>query len=222
MVGHAGDVGAAGGGVAEDDGDRRDAGGRKPGQITEDGAPGDEDLLLGRQIGTPGLDEADAGQPVGEGDVVGPQGLLQRPGIAGSAAHGRVVGGDQALHAFHRSDAGDEGGADRVVAAPGGERGEFEEGRVGIEEQLDALAGEQLAALAVPFDVLRPAARERLRVLGVEVGELREHGLAVGGVVGTVGVQGGREDGHRRTSGMSRRRDRSHSPRALACGSKRC
>ena len=71
-------------------------------------AAGDEDLLLGGQVGAAGLDEADHGQPVGEGDLVGAQRLLQRPRVAGAAAHRRVVGGDQALDALDHADAGDD------------------------------------------------------------------------------------------------------------------
>ena len=67
------------------------------------------------------------------------------------------------------------------VAAPGGQRAELEERRVLVEQQLDALAGEQLAALVVALGVLRPAAGDRLGVLGVDLGELGEHRLAVGG-----------------------------------------
>ncbi|CAM5702648.1 hypothetical protein STENM327S_02821 [Streptomyces tendae] len=196
VVGHAGDVGAPRGRVAEDDGDGGDPGRRQPCEVPEDRAAGDEDLLLGGQVGAAGLDEADAGQPVGEGDVVGAQGLLQRPGVAGAAAHGGVVGGDQALDALDDADAGDERGADRVLAPPGRQRRQLQEGRVRVEEQLDALAGEELAALAVPGDVLLAAALEGLGVFGVQVGELGEHGLAVRAVVGVGGVQGGGEDGH--------------------------
>ena len=116
----------------------------------------------------------------------------------------------------------ESGGADGVVAAPGGQRGQFQERGVGVQQQLDALAGQQLAAPPVPLDVLLAAARERLGVLGLQFGELGEHGLAVGLVVGAGGVESGPQNRHSRISGMSRWRERSHSPSALACGSKRC
>ena len=51
VVGHAGDVGAARGGVAEHQRDGRDARGRQPGQVPEHLPAGDEDLLLGGQVG---------------------------------------------------------------------------------------------------------------------------------------------------------------------------
>ena len=56
---------------------------------------------------------------------------------------------------------------------------ELEERAARVDEQLDALARHQLAARVVPVDVLLPAAGHRLGVLGVEVGELLQHRLAV-------------------------------------------
>ena len=61
-----------------------------------------------------------------------------------------------------------------------GQRRELQERRPGVEEQLDPLARGELAAGVVAVDVLLPAARHRDRVLGVEVGELLQHRLAVG------------------------------------------
>ena len=57
VVGHAGDVRAARGGVAEHQRDGRNACRRQPGQVAEALSAGDEDLLLRRQIGAAGLDE---------------------------------------------------------------------------------------------------------------------------------------------------------------------
>ena len=71
-------------------------------------------------------------------------------------------------------------GADGEVGAPAGQRRQLEERRALVDEQLDPLAGQQLAALVVPVDVLLAAAGDRLGVLGVERGELLEHRLAVG------------------------------------------
>ena len=69
VVGHARQVGAAGCRVAEDEGDRRDAVGRRRGQVAERAPAGDEDVLLGGQVGAAGLDEVDRRQTVLEGDV---------------------------------------------------------------------------------------------------------------------------------------------------------
>ena len=108
--------------------------------------------------------------------------FLSVHGLLGAAAHGRVVGGDQALDALDDADAGDDAGADGVVAAPGGQRRQLQERRVGVEEQLDPLAGQQLAAGVVALDVLLAAAGQRLGVLGLELGELPA----------SIGLRGGR------------------------------
>ena len=181
VVGHPRQVGAAGRRVAEDEGDRRDAVGRRPRQVAERAPAGDEDVLLGGQVGAAGLDEVDRRQAVLEGDVGSAERLAQRERVARPALHRRVAGADQALDTADDADAGDDAGADGVRRAVGGERAELEERRVLVEEQLDALAGEQLAALVVALGVLRPAAGDRLGVLGVDLGELGEHRLAVGG-----------------------------------------
>ena len=222
-----GQVGAAGRRVAEHEGDRRDAVRRRPGQVAERAPAGDEDVLLGRQVGAAGLDEMDRRQAVLEGDVGGAERLAQRVRVARPAAYRRIAGADQAFHAADDADAGDDAGADGVVRAVRRQRAELEERGVLVDEQLDALAGKQLAALVMALGVLRPAAGDRLGVLGVDLGELGEHRLPVGGELG------GRsrahpsarcdENGHSTASasGMSTWRDRSHSPSALACGSKR-
>ena len=115
------------------------------------------------------------GQPVLLGDLRGPEDLLDRPGVAGAALHGRVVRGDHALDALDHADAGDHAGADGEVGAPAGQRRQLEERRALVDEQLDPLAGQQLAAGVVALDVLLAAAGDRLGVLGVEVGELLQH-----------------------------------------------
>ena len=118
VVGHARQVGAAGGRVAEHEGDRRDPVRRRPGEVAERAPAGDEDLLLGRQVGAAGLDEVDHRQPVLEGDVGGAERLAQRERVARPASHGRVVGADQALDAADDADAGDDAGADGVRRVP--------------------------------------------------------------------------------------------------------
>ena len=111
VVGHAGDVGAARGRVAEDQRDGGDTGRRQPGQVAEHLPARDEDLLLGGQVGTAGLDQGDHRQPVLRGDLVGAQDLLERPRVGGAALDRRVVGDDHALDALDDADAGDHAGA---------------------------------------------------------------------------------------------------------------
>ena len=180
VVAHAGHVGATRGGVAEDQRDRRLLAGAGAGEVAEQLAAGDEDLLLRRQVRAPGLHERDRGQPVLLGDLRGPEDLLDRPRVRGAALHRRVVGADHHLDALDDADAGDDAGADREVRAPRGERGELEERGALVDEQLDALAGQQLAAGVVAGDGLLPAAGDRLGLLGVQRGDLLQHRLAVG------------------------------------------
>src|SRR5690606_17355039 len=222
VVAHPWHVGAACGGVAEDQGDGGDAGGGEPGEVAEEPPAGDEDLALAGQVGAAGLDQVDQRHPVLLGDLHRPHGLAAGPRVAGAAAHRGVVGDDHALGALDHADAGDDAGADREVAAPGGQRGQLQERRVRVEQQLDPLPGEELATAAVPLDVLLAAAGQRLGVFGVDLGELAEHRLARLRVAGGGGVQAGSQYGHGSSaSGTSRCRPRSHSPSALACGSDR-
>ena len=51
-------------------------GGRQPGQVAEHLTAGDEDLLLGRQVGAAGFHQRDHRQPVLERDLVGAQNLF--------------------------------------------------------------------------------------------------------------------------------------------------
>ena len=178
VVAHPGHVGAAGGGVAEDDRDRRHLGGRRAGDVAEQLAAGDEDLLLRRQISPAGLDQGDGRQPVLLGDLRGAEDLLHRPRVRRATLHRRVVRGDHALDALDDADAGDHAGADGEVRAPAGQRRQLEERAAGVDEQLDPLARHQLAAGVVALDVLLTAAGHRDRVLCLEVGDLGEHRLA--------------------------------------------
>ena len=177
VVAHARHVGAAGGRVAEHQRHGGPLVGRGPGEVAEQLPARDEDLLLRRQVGAAGLDEVHRGQPVLVGDLRRPERLLQRPRVAGAALHGRVVGHDHALDALDHPDAADHAGADGEVRAPARQRHQLQERRALVDEQLDALARQQLAALAVPLVVALAAAVDGLRVLGVQRGDLVQHRL---------------------------------------------
>ena len=75
---------------------------------------------------------------------------------------------------------GEHAGADGEVGAPRGERRQLEQRGVGVDEQLDALAAQQLAALAVAGDVLVAAAVVDERQLAVVLGEQRQQVGPVG------------------------------------------
>lgn len=196
MIGYAGDVGTARGGVAENQRNGRDPGRRQPGQVAEHLSAGDENLFLGGQIGPAGFHQRNDGKPVFEGDLVGPQYLSKRPRIAGAALDRRVVGDDHAFHAADRADAGDQAGADLEVAAVGGQRAQLQERGVRVDEQLDAFPWCQVAAGVVPVDVFGATAGERLGQFGVDLVELAAHRRGRLVVGGSVRVQCGLQHGH--------------------------
>ncbi len=115
-----------------------------------------EDVVLHRQERAPGVDEVDARQLVGAGDLLRAQVLLDGDRVVGAALHGRVVGDDDALAALDAPDAGDDAGArDGVGVVRLGvhpvrrQRAQLEEGAAGVEQRVDPVAGEHLAALGV-------------------------------------------------------------------------
>ena len=148
-------IGAARRARAHDDGDLRDALRRHLRLIVED-APEmpfvGKDLVLLRQERAAGVDHVDARQPVLARDVLRAQMLLHRQRIVGAALDGRVVGDDHALAPRNAADAGDDAGRMHVAAieAEGGQRRKFEERGARIDQQVDALARQHLAARGVP------------------------------------------------------------------------
>ena len=157
LVGHRGDVGAAGGARAHHRGDLRDALRGEVGLVEEDPAEVllvGEHVVLHRQERAAGVDEVDARQPVGPGHLLRAQVLLDRDRVVGAALDGGVVGDDHALAARDPADAGDDAGRGDGVAAvvvhPGrGQRAQLEERAAGVEQPVDPVAGQQLAAVEV-------------------------------------------------------------------------
>jgi hypothetical protein len=109
------------------------------------------------------------------GDFLRPQMLLHGQGEVGAALHRRIVGDDHDLAARDPADAADHARARRAVGvlriavhAVGGQLADLEEGRAGIQQAVDAVAGQQLAARDVAVAAgVGPAARG-LGHLGVE------------------------------------------------------
>ncbi|MGC0347435.1 hypothetical protein RKD34_003015 [Streptomyces sp. SAI-218] len=156
LVAHRGDVGAPGRAGSEDGGDLRDPGPRHPGLVVED--PPEvlavrEDLVLHRQEGAAGVHQVDARQAVVERDLLCAQVLLHRHRVVRAALDGGVVGDDHALAPAHPPDPGDDPGRRglAVVQPVGGERGQLQEGRAGVEQGVDPVPGQQLAARGVPL-----------------------------------------------------------------------
>ena len=196
VVAHARDVRTARRAVAEHERDRGDSEAGQLGEVAEDVARRDEEVGLCRQVGAAGFDEVDDRQTVLPGDVERPQVLLQGVRVHRPAAHRRIVGDDDALDVRDDTDAGDDRGADVEVAAVCGERRELEKRRVGIEEQFDPLAGEQLAAGAVALDIALSPTGDSDRDLLVVFGDHREHLVAVRQEPFGMVVDQRLEDGH--------------------------
>src|SRR6185295_1622369 len=76
------------------------------------------------------------------------------------ALDGRVVGDDEDLAAGDAADPRDDARAGGlvVVHVERGQRGKLEERRFVVQQEIDTLADGQLALLAMPLEILRPAA----------------------------------------------------------------
>src|SRR5690606_25665817 len=223
-----GDVGAARGGGAHHGGDLRDPLTAHPRLMVEDPpevvAVG-EHLVLHRQIGAAGVDEIEAGQAVLLRDLLGAQVLLHRHREVGAALDGRGVGEDEAVAAVDHPDPGDDPGARRgpVVHPLRRERCDLEEGAAGIEELVDAFAGEELAAGAVLLPRRLGPAPGRGRETLPQLGDQGVHrggagrGLRRGGVDGGAQLLHGahrtsRVAGSARVSAMSVRKAEASAP----------
>ena len=118
LVAHRRDVCAAGRARAHDERHLRDPGRRHPRLVVEDPAEVvavREDLGLERQERAAQIDQVDARQPVLEGDLLGPQVLLDGHRVVGAALDRGVVGDDHAGGPLDATDAGDDPGARRLV-----------------------------------------------------------------------------------------------------------
>ena len=204
LVRHRRHVGAAGGAGAHHDRDLRDALRGHLRLVVEDPPevlPVGEDLGLERQERAARVDEIDAGEPVLLGHLLRSQVLLHREREVRAALDGRVVRDDHALAALDDADARDDARARRavVVHLPGGERVQLEEGRAGVDEQVDALPRRQLAARAVPLRRLLAAAARDLRRPLAHLGDELLHPLAPARELLGVAVELRGQDGHARS-----------------------
>ena len=118
-----------------------------------------EDLVLHRQEGAAGIDEIDHAELVLERDVLRADVFLGRDREERAALHGRVVRDEHVGHAVHGPDARDDATAGRfvVVLAVTAQGRQLEEGCAFVDHAVDAVAGHDLPAGAVPFDRTRAA-----------------------------------------------------------------
>ena len=180
VIAHAGEVGPTGGGGAEHDADGGDALRRQLGEPPELLTAGHEDVGLARQVGSSGLHQEQEREAVLLRHVHGTEELADGGRARRPAADGGVVGDDEALGVRHLGQRNHHAAADRVAGLQPGQRAELEHRRAGIDERLEALAHEHLAAGQVSFHVLCTAAGEDEFLLGAYVVDEHAHG---GGVV---------------------------------------
>jgi len=151
LVAHRRHVGAAGGAATHDAGNLGDALRthlrlvvENPAEVVAVG----EDFGLVRQVGAAAVDQIDARQPVGLGNFLRAEMLLDRQRIVSAAFDRRVVAHDHRLAPGDAADAGDDPGARdlALVHVAGGKLADFEKRRARIEQPFDAVAGQQFAA----------------------------------------------------------------------------
>ena len=121
-----------------------------------------EHLVLHRQERAAGVHQRHRGQPVLQRHGLRAQVLLHRHRVVGAALDGGVVGDDDALPAADPADPGDDarGGRLVVVHAVRGKGRDLQERRAGVQQVVDALARQQLAAGGV-LGARRLAAADR-------------------------------------------------------------
>jgi hypothetical protein len=140
-----------------------------------------EDLVLARQERAARIDQIDARQAVLLRDLLRAQVLLHRHRVVGAALHRRVVGDDHAFLPWTRPMPAimPAAGASLVVHAVGGELADLEEGRARVEQAVDALARQELAARRMALARLGVAAERDLGRTGAQVVDLSLEGRGV-------------------------------------------
>jgi len=184
LVAHGRHVCAAGGATAHHRRDLRDACRAHRRLVVENAAEVigvGEDLILHRQKRAARVHQIHARQPVLQRDLLRAQVLLDRDGVVCAALYCGIVGDDHALASGDRADAGDDAGRRRfaVVHLPRGQRREFEERRVGVNQTINAVADEELALLGVAPPGLCVAALPHLRQACAQFGGQRAMVLGV-------------------------------------------
>ena len=145
-----------------------------------------KDLVLHRQEGAAGIHHVDARKIVLPRDVLRAQMLLHRQRIVGAALDGGVIGDDDAFPPRDAADAGDDARRMHVAAieAVGGQRRQFEECGAGIDQEVDAVARQHLAARGVPLARGLAAAAGDLLELVAQFADKAAHDVGVAGEFG--------------------------------------
>ncbi len=124
--------------------------------------------------------------------------LLHGDGEVRSALHRRVVGDDQRFAAMNAADTGDQPGRGRVPAvhAVRGQRRKLEERAARVEQRLNALPRQQLAARGVLAPGVFPAAERCRFQLLAQVRRERGHALVIGAETIARRIDFGLDAGH--------------------------
>ncbi len=136
-----------------------------------------KDLGLQRQKCSARINQVDAGQVIFFRDLLCPQMLFDRQRIIGAALDGGIIRDNHAFLSLDQSDARDNscGGSLVLIHIPCRQRTQFEKGRIGIAQQLNAFACQQFIAFAMFRNrVARP-------LLAVPVERVARVGRAVAG-----------------------------------------
>jgi hypothetical protein len=196
LVRHRRHVGAARGAGTHNHRNLRDARGRQRRLIVENAA---EMLAIGkdvgplRQVGTAGIDEIDARQPVLARNFLCTQMLLYRQRIVGAPFDRGVIADNYAFAPEYPADAGnDAGGANGVlVHAVGGKRRQFKKRRTVIDQRHHALARQELSPRKVTFPRARRSTLGGCSAALLKLSDKRAHGHFVGGELRRCGVDVG-------------------------------
>ena len=164
LVAHRRDVGAPGGTGSHHDSDLRDVLRGEARLVVEDASEVltiGEDVGLQREKGPARVDEVEARQVVLLRDLLGAQVLLHGEREVRAALDRGVVRDEDAAAALDHPDPRHDAGRRRlaVVDLPRGKRVQFQECRAGVDEQVDALPGGELAARAMALGRALAAAR---------------------------------------------------------------
>ena len=185
IIGEPGLIGAACGRGAVHDRNHGNSGRRQARHVGEGRAAAHEHLGLQEQVGACALDQLHVGQFAPQRDFLRADRLFHAHRMRRAALDAGIVRRDHAARARNHADADDRAAAVDVlltvvlVHAEAAERRELEERRVAIEQEVDALARRQLAALA-EFGVGPAGSLANLRFQRSEFGDQFEMRGAIG------------------------------------------
>ena len=145
-----------------------------------------KDLVLVRQVRAAGIHQVDAGQVVLLRHFLRPQVLFHRHRVVGAALYGGVVADHHAVDATDAADAGNQAGPGCIVVVhvQRSQRCDLKKRRAGVQQQLHAVARQQLAAADVSGAGSFTAALRHLGDARSHVIHQRLHGRRIGLEVG--------------------------------------